>query len=149
MRERSASVKSTSQSLSKIQSPGRWTKTLPLLNCIIRTSLPITPLLVDFCSPPAEALHPPGINEAKEDNDDTESETRVESCAERHSVFAPPGVVAVLDNVIEDVTNNDPDREVEACRGRNPRHSTENDWQVDLPEDALAAVPAIEIERDR
>lgn len=132
----------------RTQSPSRRPKTLPFLDIIICTSLPVAALLVDLGAPPAEALHPAGVDEAEEDDHDAKGEAGVESRAEGHGVFAPPGVVAVLDEVVKDVADDDPDGEVKACGWRDPGHGAKDDWEVDFAEDAVAATTAVKVEGD-
>lgn len=129
-------------------SPRIWTKSLALWNRSIATCLPIAALLVHFCTPPLEVLHPPGVQEAEEDDDNAKGQTRVESSAEGHGVLAPPGVCAPFDQVVEDVADDGPDGEVEARGGGDPRHCAEYDGQVDLADDAAALVTRVQPQRD-
>lgn len=115
---------------------------------VIGTSLPVTALFIDLSAPPLETLHQAGVNEAKENNDDTKREARVKGGAERHGVFAPPSIVAVLDEVVEDITYDNPHGKVEAGGRRNPGHGAKDDGKIDLAEDAATMTPAIEPQRD-
>lgn len=117
---------------------------LPVVNGSKRTGLPVAALLVDLGAPPAEALHPAGVYEDEEDNDDTESEARVEGGAEGHSVLAPPGVCAALDEVVEEEADEGPDGEVEPRGGRDPAHGAKDDGQVDLADEAVLLAAAVE-----
>lgn len=122
---------------------------LALRHSIIRASLPVASLLVHLGAPPLEVLGDAGVDEAEKDNDDAKGKARVESGAESHGVLAPPGVMAVLDDVVEDVADEYPDGKVETCRGRDPRHGAKDDGEVDLAEDALALTSAVEPEGNR
>lgn len=117
---------------------------LPVLNGSKRASLPVAALLVHLGAPPAETLHPAGIYEDEEDNDDAEREARVEGGAEGHGVLAPPGVCAALDEVVEEEADEGPDGEVEARGGRDPAHGAEDDGEVDLAEEAVLLMAGVE-----
>lgn len=104
--------------------------------------MPVAALLVDFGAPPAEAAHPPRVEEAEEHDEDAESETGVERGAQRHGILGPPSARAPLDAVVEDVANQHPHGEVEASGGGDPGHGSKDDGEVDLPENALVVLAA-------
>ena len=98
--------------------------------------MPVATLLVYFSTPPLEILRKARINEAEKDNHNTKCKTGIESRTQSHGILAPPSVVAVFDNIIEDIADEHPDREVETrCRGY-PRHGAKDDREVDLAQDA-------------
>lgn len=105
-------------------------------------------MLVDLGAPPAKVLHPPGVYEDEEDNDDAKGQARVERGAEGHGVLAPPGVCAALDEVVEEEADEGPDGEVEPRGGGDPAHGAEDDGQVDLAEEAVLLAAAVEPQRD-
>lgn len=127
-------------------------KMLPRRQCLVRTSLPVAPLLVDPCAPPLQPRQPapPGVQEAKEDDKDAEREPGVQRRRERHGVFAPPGGRAPAQVRVEDEADEGPDGEVEPRRGRDPAQAAEDDGEVDLaPGAAGGAAPADEPDEDR
>jgi hypothetical protein len=117
---------------------------LTLWESFIRTSLPVTALFVHLSTPPLEVIRKSRIDKAEKDNHNTKSKTRVESSAQSHGVLAPPGVVAVLDEIVEDVADKYPDRKVEACGGRDPGHGAEDDRKVHLAEDTRTMLSTVE-----
>lgn len=121
---------------------------LALGDGLVGAGLPVAALLIDFGPPPLEAVHPARVYEAEEDDDDAKRQAGIEGGAERHGVLAPPSGVPVLDEVVEDVADNDPDGEVEPRGGRDPGHGAEDDGEVDLAEEALATATAVQPERD-
>jgi hypothetical protein len=61
--------------------PSIRTKMLTIRNRLIRTSSPITTLLIDLSPPPFKSFHPARIHEAKENNHQTKRQSRVQSSA--------------------------------------------------------------------
>lgn len=88
-------------------------------------------------------LHPARVQEPKEYNNDSEREARIERRAESHGVFAPPGIGAALDDIVEEIANNGPYREIKP-RGRgNPGHGAKYDGEVHFSEDTAALVASV------
>ena len=138
----------TPKPINKLSSP----KMLPRPQRLIRTSLPIAPLLVDPRAPPLQFAQeaPPRIQEAKEDDHDPERQARVQRRGERHGVLAPPGRGAPAQVRVEEEADEGPDREVEARGRRYPAQAAEEDGEVDFaPGAAGAAAAANQPDEDR
>ena len=99
----------------------------------------LTYLFVNFRTPPLEVAYPTGVHNAKEDDHNTKCEPRVQGRAKHHVVLLPPRVPPVANLVVEDVTHNRPNGEVESSSRRNPAQATEHDGEIDLTQDGLAA----------
>ena len=82
-------------------------KVTTLGHALVRTGLPVTAGFVHLGPPPRKPLHPAGIDEPEEHDDDAEREARVQRGAERHGVLGPPRRGAVLDQVVEEEAPSD------------------------------------------
>ena len=125
---------------------------LPRRQRLVRTALPVTPLLVNPGAPPLQLPQPAprGIKEAEEDDQDTKRESRVQRRGKRHGVFAPPGGRAPAQVRVEEEADERPDGEVEPRRGRDPAQAAEDDGQVDFaPRAAGGPAAADEPDEDR
>ena len=105
-------------------------------------------MFVNLSTPPFEASHPSRIYEAEKDKNNAKSKTRVESGTQSHGVLRPPGVGTSFDMIVENIADHGPDREIETSRRRYPRHSTENDREVDFADETVPLVAAIQPQRD-
>lgn len=107
---------------------------LPRPQRLIRTSLPIAPLLVHPRAPPPQPPQPPppGVQEAKKHHHDPKRQPGVQRRGQRHRVLAPPRRGALAQSRVEGEADEGPDGEVEACGGGDPAQASEEDGQVDV-----------------
>ena len=132
-----------------INLPLIWSKVSSLRDNLIRTSFPITALLIHFSTPPLEAVHQSWIHKSKEYNHQSKRQARVQRRTQSHCVLCPPPSRPVLDRIVEDVTHYGPHREVEPSRWWYPAETSEKDWQVDLSHNVLLFVASVKPEDDR
>ena len=84
------------------------------------------------------------VSERDEGEDGHEGDSCVEPRGEHVVVSHPPGLVASVDDVVEEEADEPPHEEVDATRGEQPAGAGEDERQVDGGEHAVARVGALE-----
>lgn len=115
-------------------------------NDLVRTRIPITPPLIDLRPPPLKPIHPARKYESKEYHHQSKCKSRIQCSAQSHRVFRPPSRRSASYHIIEYVTYERPNREVETSSRRDPGQRAEEDREVDLADDIAFTVACVEPE---
>jgi len=76
-----------------------------------------------------------GVLQSKEDEDETDGITRVQTSRQNIVVLGPPVKVAPTDEIVKDVADEDPGDIVERCRGRQVARARKDDREIEVLEE--------------